>query len=108
MTEMYESEPFDASSMGKHDPFEEMVLHHYRSLPIINRLDEYEHFREQLKMMRALSTAFNAARFAMEMGLFCRLADYEKRIGMPRGLMPKPDGKGGIEPEKVVPEEWLE
>lgn len=56
---------------------------------------------------RALSSEFNAARFAMEMGLYCRLADYEQRLGMPRGLMPKPDGKGGIEPEAVMPEEWL-
>ena len=107
MTKMNESEHLDASPTGKRGPFEEMVLHHYRCLPIIDRLDEYQHFKEQLRTMRALSSEFNAARIAMEMGLFCRLADYEKRIGMPRGLMPQSDGKGGIEPEAVVPEDWL-
>lgn len=76
------------------------------ALPRITRLDEYMHFREQLEQMRARSIEFNPARFAMEMAVYSILMEYEESLGLPTRDMPKPDGKGGVEPEAVVPEDW--
>lgn len=103
MDKRYESD----IQITSYDPFEDRVLEHYASLPVIERLDEYIHFRTQLKAMRARSTELNAARFAMEMGLYFRLADYEARIGVPQGAMPLPDGEGGVVPETAIPVGWL-
>ena len=40
------------------------------------------------------------------MAVYSILMEDEEGLGLPTRVMPKPDGKGGIEPEAVVPEGW--
>ena len=103
MNEKSEADPTDSS----YELFMAIAERELMALPKITRLDEYMHFRDQLEQMRARSFEFNPARFAMEMAVLTILMEYEQRLGLPIRLMPKPDGKGGVEPEAVVPEEWL-
>ena len=103
MNETYESDATDSSS----DLFMLTAERELTALPKITRLDEYMHFRDQLEQMRAHSINFNPARFGMEMAVLTILMEYEESLGLPTRDMPKPDGKGGVEPEAVVPEEWL-
>ncbi|WP_299847723.1 hypothetical protein [uncultured Roseovarius sp.] len=102
MNNMYESEPYNSSS----ELFMAIAERERDALLAITRLDEYMHFREQLEQMRARGGEFNLARFALEIAVYSVLMDYEESLGLPTRDIPKPDGKGGIEPETVVPEEW--
>lgn len=71
------------------DALLDMIMQEYESLPPIDRLDEYQHFETQLKLMRKRSLAgHNTARFAMELGVFLRLSEYCKKIGVPDPRMP--------------------
>lgn len=102
MLTSYEMEANCASS----EPFINVASDEFLSLPEITTLDDYLHFRDQLETMRARSTNFIPARFAMEIALLARLNEYDERIGLPRFPMPDPDGKGGIKPVSIVPVSW--
>ncbi|MEM6890900.1 MAG: hypothetical protein AAF636_22605 [Pseudomonadota bacterium] len=103
MTERYESEGRDANA----DPFIGMFWSEYDSIPAINRLDEYAHLHEQLKLMRARSGEFYPERFAMEIAVLSRLHDYTRALGLPDCLMPRGDGKGGLVKWSAVPDDWM-
>lgn len=103
MHRIYESRPLDSSS----ELFMATMIREIQALPKITFLDEYMHFRTQLEEMRARYIEFDPARFAIEMAVYSILMEYEEGLGLPARVMPKPDGKGGIEPEVVVLNEWL-
>lgn len=78
----------------------------YESLPVIETLDDYTHFYEQLKLMRAKSEVFYPRRFAMELAVWLRLAEYDRKVGLPECDMPLGDGKGGLVERSPVPDAW--
>ena len=88
------------------EPFIDVASDEFLSLPEITTLDDYIHFRDQLEAMRARSSKFIAARFAMEIALLARLNEYDERIGLPRFPMPEPDGRGGVRHASAVPPAW--
>ena len=89
------------------DPLELSILAEYESLPVVKTLDDYGHFYDQLKAMRARSTEYIPARFAMEFALLLRLNEYDEKIGMPPCEMPLGNGNGGLVDFSPVPAAWL-
>lgn len=79
----------------------------YMALPEIRCLDEYTHFRGQLKSMRARGGEFITERFGMEFALLMRINEFDRRIGVPEYPMPGSDGEGGLIELSVIPEGWL-
>lgn len=85
-----------------------MATHEFQSLPAIETLDEYIHFKAELETMRARSNGeMIPARFAMELALYIRLCDYEAGLGLPVGCMPQADGNGGVSYPSPIPDEWI-
>lgn len=88
--------------------FLDMATHEFQSLPVIETLDEYIHFKAELETMRARSNGeVIPARFAMELALYIRLCDYESALGLPVECMPQADGNGGVRYPSPIPDEWI-
>ena len=94
-------------SVTSHAGLLQAVERELADMPQIERLDEYIHFLDQLKVMRVRSAEYIPARFAMEFALLLRLNEYDEKIGMPPCEMPLGNGSGGLVDFSPVPAAWL-
>ena len=102
MLEKYVGDELDASA----EAIVERLVRECQDVPEITRLDEYAHFYDQLKAMRARGGPYIRERFLMEVAVLLRLHEYEGKLGMPPCEMPLADGSGGLVEVSPVPEEW--
>jgi len=71
------------------DPLEVEIYADFLTLPEIRYLDDYMHFEEQLRRMRARNDGrFVIERFSLESALLMRLNEYDEKVGLPLLEMP--------------------
>lgn len=102
------SEIYERTGPAASDPFLDALRAELAGIPEIATLDDYSHYFEQLKHMRARNTGeYVEGRFAMEMAVHLRLMEWEERVGLPYCTMPKSDGRGGLVAPSPIPPDWL-